>query len=174
GAGALFLGLLLAVPAITVGGRTDVPFSGNTYFFFAPLLIPIVILGVPMADVVFSFARRIVSRQKWDRADAGHLHHRLVRLGHGPRRAVVILWAWTALLSGVALLPTYTNAGNALGPCVLGALAGMLSTLSHPGARLARAERSRPRTDAEPGEGEQVEEPAAAVVDFESARRRRA
>src|SRR5258707_286909 len=31
-AGALLLGLMLAVPTITVGGRTDVQFSGNTYF----------------------------------------------------------------------------------------------------------------------------------------------
>ena len=46
-AGALFLGLLLAVPTITIGGRTDFAFSGNTYFFFAPLAIPVVILGVP-------------------------------------------------------------------------------------------------------------------------------
>ena len=54
-AGALFLGLLLAVPTITIGGRTDFAFSGNTYFFFAPLLIPIIILGVPILDMVFSF-----------------------------------------------------------------------------------------------------------------------
>jgi UDP-GlcNAc:undecaprenyl-phosphate GlcNAc-1-phosphate transferase len=173
-AGALFLGLLLAVPTITVGGRTDVPFSGNTYFFFAPLLIPIVILGVPMADVVFSFFRRILTRQKWDLGDAGHLHHRLVRLGHGPRRAVLILWAWTALLSGVALLPTYTNAGNALVPFVIGALALMLYILFHPGVRLARAERAHPSA-VPPVETEEETEPAAAaVVDFEAARRRRA
>jgi UDP-GlcNAc:undecaprenyl-phosphate GlcNAc-1-phosphate transferase len=165
-AGALFLGLLLAVPTITVGGRTDVQFSGNTYFFFAPLVIPIVILGVPMADVAFSFVRRLASRQKWHLHDAGHLHHRLVRLGHGPRRAVVILWAWTALLSGVALLPTYTNKGNALVPFAIGALALMLYILFHPGVRSARLERARPA----------VEAPAAppGVVDFEAARRRRA
>ena len=102
-AGALFLGLLLAVPTITIGGRTDFAFSGSTYFFFAPLLIPLVILGVPILDTVFSFVRRITSRQKWSVADAGHLHHRLMRLGHGPRRVVAILWAFTALLSGVAL-----------------------------------------------------------------------
>lgn len=167
-AGALFLGLLLAVPTITVGGRTDVPFSGNTYFFFAPLMIPIVILGVPMADVAFSFVRRVVSRQKWHLADAGHLHHRLVRLGHGPRRAVLILWAWTALLSGVALVPTYTNAGNAMVPFAIGALALMLYILFHPGVRLARQEREKPAAPVE------LEEPPAAVVDFEAARRRRA
>ena len=52
-------GSLLAVPTITIGGRTDFAFSGSTYFFFAPLLIPIVILGVPIVDTVFSFVRRI-------------------------------------------------------------------------------------------------------------------
>ena len=60
-AGALFLGVLLAVPTITIGGRTDFAFSGNTYFFFAPLAIPVVILGVPIVDVVFSFVRRIAN-----------------------------------------------------------------------------------------------------------------
>ena len=86
-AGALLLGLMLAVPTITVGGRTDVQFSGNTYFFFAPLVIPLVILGVPVVDTVFSFVRRVARGKSWSEADNDHLHHRLVRLGHGPRRA---------------------------------------------------------------------------------------
>ena len=46
-AGALFLGLLLAASTILVGGRTADQFSGQTFFFFAPLVIPFVILGVP-------------------------------------------------------------------------------------------------------------------------------
>ena len=49
-AGAMFLGLLLGVTTITVGGRTADQFSGQTYFFFAPLLIPVVILAVPLID----------------------------------------------------------------------------------------------------------------------------
>ena len=40
-AGALFLGLLMATTTITVGGRTADQFSGQTYFFFAPLFIPL-------------------------------------------------------------------------------------------------------------------------------------
>src|SRR5207248_2061828 len=122
-AGALFLGVLLAVPTITIGGRTDHAFSGNTFFFFGPLLIPVLILGVPILDTVFSFLRRTINRQRWHQADAGHLHHRLMRLGHGPRRTVVILWAWTALLSGVALVPTYFPDGgsNALVPFLVAA-----------------------------------------------------
>ena len=35
-AGALFLGLLMAVTTITIGGRADYQYSGVTYFFFAP------------------------------------------------------------------------------------------------------------------------------------------
>ena len=62
--GALFLGLLMAVPTITVGGRTQGGFFGNAFFFFAPLLIPLVILGVPVADTVFSFFRRVCCRAK--------------------------------------------------------------------------------------------------------------
>jgi len=163
-AGALFLGLLLAVPTITIGGRTDFEYSGNTYFFFAPLLIPVVILGVPIVDVVFSFLRRLASRQKWHRADAGHLHHRLVRLGHGPRRAVVILWGWTAILSGVALVPVYTDEGNAFVPFVAAGLALALFVWFHPGVRTARVDQTRAHHPTSRPE----------VVDLEAARRKRA
>ena len=56
-AGALFLGLLMAAATMVIGGRTpDV--SGQTYFFFAPLFIPVFILGVPIADMAFAFIRR--------------------------------------------------------------------------------------------------------------------
>ena len=166
-AGALFLGVLLAVPTITIGGRTDFAFSGNTYFFFAPLAIPVVILGVPILDVVFSFVRRIAKRQSWHQADAGHLHHRLMRLGHGQRRTVVMLWLWTALLSGAALVPTYTKEGNALVPFVAGGLALALFALFHPGVRVAREQLER----AAHPTGETT---GTAVLDLDSARRKRA
>jgi UDP-GlcNAc:undecaprenyl-phosphate GlcNAc-1-phosphate transferase len=139
-AGAMLLGLMLAVTTITVGGRTADQFSGQTYFFFAPLLIPIVILGVPILDTAFSFFRRLVRRQSWSQGDREHLHHRLMRLGHGPRRSVVILWCWTALLSATALVPTYTNRGNALVPIALLGLALVLYSLFHPGVVEARRE----------------------------------
>ncbi len=59
-AGALFLGLLLATTTITIGGHADYQYPGTTYFFYAPLFIPIVILGVPIVDTAFSFVRRAV------------------------------------------------------------------------------------------------------------------
>lgn len=162
-AGAMFLGLLLAVMTITVGGRTADQFSGQTYFFFAPLVIPIVILAVPLVDTAFSFLRRLAHRQSFSTADREHLHHRLMRLGHGPRRTVAILWLWTALLSAAALIPTYSNRGNALVPLALGALALLLFTYFHPGVRTRRGEELAASEAAE----------AERVVDLEQRRRAR-
>ena len=134
-AGALFLGLLLAASTILVGGRTADQFSGQTFFFFAPLVIPFVILGVPMLDIALAIVRRAARRTSIAMPDKEHLHHRLMRLGHGQRRAVFILWAWTAVLAGFVLAPTYTNEGNALVPFGIAALALILYAIFHPTAR---------------------------------------
>jgi UDP-GlcNAc:undecaprenyl-phosphate/decaprenyl-phosphate GlcNAc-1-phosphate transferase len=145
--GALLLGLLMAVSTAVVGGRADPDFqqfSGQTYFFFAPLFIPLVILGVPIVDTLFAIIRRARRRRGIALPDKEHLHHRLMRLGHGQRRSVLILWLWTALLSGLVLYPTYTNEGNALVPFGIAALALGLYTILHPG-------RHRVPTDAENG-----------------------
>jgi UDP-GlcNAc:undecaprenyl-phosphate/decaprenyl-phosphate GlcNAc-1-phosphate transferase len=133
-AGALFLGLLMAVATMVIGGRTtDV--TGQTYFFFAPLLIPLFILGVPIVDMAFAFVRRTAKRTQFHSPDKDHIHHRLVRLGHGPRRTVVILWAWTALLSGFVLVPLYFPRGNLFIPLGLAVLVLSLYTWFHPGLR---------------------------------------
>ena len=167
-AGAMFLGLLLAVMTITVGGRTADQFSGQTYFFFAPLVIPIVILAVPLVDTAFSFLRRLWRRQSFSTADREHLHHRLMVLGHGPRRTVALLWLWTALLSAAALIPTYTNRGNALVPIALAGLGLLLFTYFHPGVRTRREEDAAAAlAEAEAGT------PAEAVVDLDERRRAR-
>ncbi len=137
--GALLLGTLMAASTMVVGGRADQPFSGQTYFFFAPIFIPFFILGVPIVDTLFAVVRRAVRRAGVAEADKEHLHHRLMRLGHGQRRSVLILWAWTAILSGIVLMPTYTNRGNAVVPFLVAALAVALYTLFHPGVRAARA-----------------------------------
>lgn len=133
--GAMLLGLLLAASTLLISGRTDDAFSGQTFFFFAPILIPFVILGVPLFDTLFAIIRRAKSGKGLATADKAHLHHRLMRLGHGQRRSVLILWAWTAILSGVVLLPTYTNEGNAAIPFLVLALAVGLYTMFHPEIR---------------------------------------
>lgn len=137
--GALLLGLLMASSTMLVGGSTDTSFSGQSFFFFAPLFIPLVILGVPMIDTAFAIVRRASRRAGVANADKEHLHHRLMNLGHGQRRSVLILWTWTALLSGFVLYPTYTGRGDAIVPLGVAALALLLFTVFHPGARRTRA-----------------------------------
>jgi UDP-GlcNAc:undecaprenyl-phosphate/decaprenyl-phosphate GlcNAc-1-phosphate transferase len=136
--GALLLGLLMAASTMAVGGSTDAEYIGSTFFFFAPLVIPLVILGVPILDTVFAIVRRATRRSGLATADKEHLHHRLMRLGHGQRRSVLILWAWTALLSVVVLVPTYTGRAVPLITVTLIALALMLYTVFHPGLRRTR------------------------------------
>jgi UDP-GlcNAc:undecaprenyl-phosphate GlcNAc-1-phosphate transferase len=133
--GAYLLGFLVAVSTSVVGGRADPTtqaFSGQTYFFLAPLAIPLIILGVPVLDVAFAIARRLINRQGLAHADKGHLHHRLIALGHGPRRAVAILWSWTALLSAFVLYPVFTKSAKNFAPFGLVALVLFLYTVLHP------------------------------------------
>jgi UDP-GlcNAc:undecaprenyl-phosphate GlcNAc-1-phosphate transferase len=136
--GALLLGLLMAASTMVVGGRTDRSFSGSSFFFFAPLLIPFVILGVPIIDMAFAIVRRAGRRKGISEADRGHLHYRLMDLGHGPRRSVAILWAWTALLSGFVLYPIYRGSGDGVVPFGIAAILLLLYMFLHPGLRTKR------------------------------------
>jgi UDP-GlcNAc:undecaprenyl-phosphate/decaprenyl-phosphate GlcNAc-1-phosphate transferase len=138
-AGALLLGLLMAAATISVGGNTNLPFSGQVFFFYAPLIIPIVILGVPIVDTAFSIVRRASKGRGVAVADKEHLHHRLMRLGHGQRRSVLILWAWTALLSTMVLYPTYNEGrGDVYVPAAVVAAGLVLYTMFAPGLRSRR------------------------------------
>jgi UDP-GlcNAc:undecaprenyl-phosphate GlcNAc-1-phosphate transferase len=140
--GAFLLGLLLAVSTSVVGGRADPNtqgFVGQTFFFFAPLAIPLLILGVPILDTLFAIVRRASKRQAIDVADKGHLHHRLMNLGHGHRRSVLILWTWTALLSGFVLYPVLTSRNPTYLPFGIAAAAIVLYTVMHPSVRRRRA-----------------------------------
>ena len=139
--GALLLGLLMAISTMLVGGRVGTPtgvakdVSGLTFFRFAPLFVPFFILGVPILDTAFAIVRRTLRRSSFAERDLGHLHHRLVRLGHGHRRAVLILWAWTALLCAFVLVPIFDPRANAIVPFGAGILGVALYTFFRPAGR---------------------------------------
>lgn len=155
--GALLLGLFLAVSTSVVGGRADSfseEFVGQTYFFLAPLAIPLLILGVPIFDLLFAVVRRATSGKSLATADKGHLHHRLMDLGHGHRRSVVILWTWTALLSAFVLYPTLTGQNPTYLPFGIAALGITLFTVLHPSVRARRRETGG---DSESGSGDSVD-----------------
>jgi len=139
--GALLLGLLLAVSTSVVGGRAEEVqrYPGQTFFFLAPLFIPLFILGVPIIDTLFAIIRRARQGQGLATADKGHLHHRLMEMGHGQRRSVLILWGWTALLSAFVLYPVLTGSGVGYIPIGAGMLCLVLYTVLHPQIRRRRS-----------------------------------
>lgn len=169
-AGAHFLGLLMAASTMVIGGRvpTAVPISGVTYFFFAPLFIPILILGVPLVDMAFAFVRRTARGQRFDTPDKQHIHHRLLNLGHGPRRSVIILWAWTAILSSFLLFPLFVHQVNAFIPIGAAALGVALYTFFHPGLRRGNGEDDEEPTDQGFPAASQGPEPVKEVARFPS------
>ncbi len=140
--GALLLGLLMAVSTSVVGGREQADAvgdsAGQAFFFLAPLFIPLVILGVPILDTLWAIVRRARSGKGLATADKGHLHHRLMEMGHGQRRSVLILWGWTALLSAFVLYPVITNSGVSYIPVGAAMLALVLYTVLHPQIRRQR------------------------------------
>jgi len=68
------------------------------------LLLPIVALGVPIADSALTFVRRLWRGQHVFRGDARHIHHRLLDAGLSPRAALGVLWSLSALFGAAAIV----------------------------------------------------------------------
>jgi UDP-GlcNAc:undecaprenyl-phosphate GlcNAc-1-phosphate transferase len=56
------------------------------------LLVPVIALGLPIFDTLFSMFRRFLERRPIFSPDRGHIHHRLLDLGLTQRRAVMLLY----------------------------------------------------------------------------------
>jgi UDP-GlcNAc:undecaprenyl-phosphate GlcNAc-1-phosphate transferase len=152
--GALLLGLLMAASTIAVGGQSDDSYTGQSWFFFAPLVIPLVILGVPLLDMLFAILRRTTRRKGFATADKDHLHHRLLRLGHSHRQSVLILWGFTGVLSAFALVPVVTEKGTGLWWILVAAVALALFTMLMPRVNRRRNGGVRRVDDPPPAPGE--------------------
>jgi len=105
--GSMLLGLMLSASAITLTGQFNpadlmgtTPASElNVLIVFYPLLLPVAILLIPLADLVLAVLRRTWRGQMFYHPDKQHLHHRLLEIGHSHRGAVLIMWLWAALTS---------------------------------------------------------------------------
>lgn len=98
-AGAMVLGLLVAAATIIVTGTIDparVP-ATQAVPAFVPLLLPVATLLLPLVDMLLAVVRRVRRGQSPFHADRMHLHHRLLDLGHSHRRAVLLMYLWTAV-----------------------------------------------------------------------------
>lgn len=62
------------------------------------IIIPLVISFVPIVDTLSAIIRRSRAHVSIGHADKGHIHHRLIEEGYNQRQAVLLIYAWTALL----------------------------------------------------------------------------
>lgn len=100
--GAMLLGLLLATSTISLTGQIDpsaINDTGGLLTAYLPIILPIAILALPVLDLVLAYVRRTVAGTWWFVADKQHLHHRLLQRGHSQPRAVLLMYAWSALVS---------------------------------------------------------------------------
>jgi UDP-GlcNAc:undecaprenyl-phosphate/decaprenyl-phosphate GlcNAc-1-phosphate transferase len=107
--GAMLLGLLLATSTISLTGQIDTSqlqdARGGLVPTVLPLVLPLAILALPFLDLSLAFIRRTYAGKWWFLPDKQHLHHRLLERGHSQRRAVMLMYVWSALVSfGVIIL----------------------------------------------------------------------
>ncbi|APX32287.1 undecaprenyl-phosphate alpha-N-acetylglucosaminyl 1-phosphate transferase [Brachybacterium sp. P6-10-X1] len=128
--GSMLLGLLLAASTIAVTGQVDpARLSGADIFGqFLPILLPIGVMVIPFLDFALAVVRRIGSGKSPFHADKAHLHHRLLRLGHSKRTAVLIMYTWTVVVSVGLLLPIMVSTRAVVIFWVCGLLFALLLT----------------------------------------------
>lgn len=123
--GAASIGFILACLALS---------GGSTLSAGMAIAIPIVVLGLPIAEALVSMSRRALRRlESRDsggifQADRGHFHHKLLDLGLDHRRAVLTLYAagLVCAATGIAsLYMRFTGAAVLLTSLLLAAVIGI-------------------------------------------------
>jgi UDP-GlcNAc:undecaprenyl-phosphate GlcNAc-1-phosphate transferase len=114
--GSLLLGYMLAAASVQGALKTNAVIA---------LAFPLIVLAVPILDTGFVVAKRLKYRQPIYQADSWHFHHRMANKGFSQRRTVAYLYAWTIVMSALALalrfVPYSDNHGhfNALWTAVM-------------------------------------------------------
>lgn len=96
--GSNFLGFMLSVISILGIAKT---------YTIAVIVLPVIVLGLPITDVVCAIVRRIIKGKSLKavfKADKGHLHHKLVAKGFSQKQAVLILYGISAAFGMFAVI----------------------------------------------------------------------
>jgi UDP-GlcNAc:undecaprenyl-phosphate/decaprenyl-phosphate GlcNAc-1-phosphate transferase len=156
--GALPLGTLLGGAAVNLTGFLDpgtaAVSGGNATWLpvLLPLILTVAVLALPGIDLVLAVIRRTKEGRSPFSSDRGHLHHRMLDMGHSHRGSVLLLWAWAAVI-GFGIVLIVLRGGvvmiSAVSLAVVGLLLGTLVTPT----RLRRRRRHRDRRESLPRVG---------------------
>ena len=114
--GSMLIGLLLATSTITLSGRVDPNALVGVAVLPAllPLVLPFAVLAIPIVDLLLAVVRRTWAGRSPFHPDKGHLHHRILNIGHSTTRAVLLLYGWAATLAGTVVAMAFVPIGWAL------------------------------------------------------------
>jgi UDP-GlcNAc:undecaprenyl-phosphate GlcNAc-1-phosphate transferase len=155
-AGALMLGLLMACSAIAITGQLepsvlDPEDFGRSQLLgaFIPILLPVIVVLLPLLDFGLAVVRRLRAGKSPFSPDRKHLHHRMLDMGHSDRGAVLIFYAWTAIV-GLAVLLMYIGTHQSWpGDYLLGIVYGAVGAAACLVLTLLPSRRTAPRTSLE-------------------------
>lgn len=156
--GSLFLGFMLS--ALSIVGLT----KGAAVIAFS---VPVFVLGLPIFDTAFAIFRRLMNHRPIMEADRGHLHHRLMNLGYGQRRATLMLYGLSAIvgISAVMFSRNLNVEGTGL---VAIALMQIYIFLTDPNHVLPQIKQENPGQKEQKSEDEKQAEKAAAEAEEEA------
>jgi len=103
--GSLFLGFTIAASSVMCASKSTA---------LVGLALPMLALGIPIFDTLFSMLRRFLERRSMFSPDRGHFHHHLLALGLTQRHVVIVAYAVTCLFAGLGLFMMVTRSINSL------------------------------------------------------------
>ncbi|MFT4147189.1 MAG: MraY family glycosyltransferase [Micrococcaceae bacterium] len=99
--GAMLIGLLMAASAISLTGQADPKVIAQTESvpIFLPILLPLAVIALPLFDMATAILRRVMAGKSPTTPDKQHLHHKMMRFGHGHKNSVLVLYLWAAVVA---------------------------------------------------------------------------
>ncbi len=130
--GSLFAGFTLGALALSTNSK------GTT---IAGIGVPLLAVGVPLFDSLLAVWRRSIRRMmiapgsdmalpRVSEADSDHIHHRLLRRGHGHDRVAILLYGFTLFLTVAGILASIFH-DRALGIMALTLMAAAYTAFRH-------------------------------------------
>ncbi|OHB60358.1 MAG: hypothetical protein A2167_00375 [Planctomycetes bacterium RBG_13_46_10] len=98
--GSIFLGFTIASSSVLCSSKSPV---------MVGLALPLLALGVPIFDTLFSMLRRFIERRSVFAADRRHFHHKLIDLGLNQRLVVVTIYIVTLIAAGLGMFMMVTR-----------------------------------------------------------------
>lgn len=136
--GAMLIGLVLASTMITITPLDSETFAVNSFPVILPLVVPVAILVLPLLDLIMAVIRRTSNGLSPFAPDRGHLHHRLLDIGHSHRRSVLLMYAWTFLFAFAVVAMAAWGVPLLLFPLVVLLAIGVLVMMALPRWRARR------------------------------------